>query len=108
MLAQLRSILSDANYSESAIAAALGLSDSNFGFAAAEVPLLLRRLESAGDGRLPTLIRLFVLGVAVSFDEAAQALRPLDIQTLRDLLNVADAKVQSPLRVTPYAGLVCA
>jgi hypothetical protein len=110
MLAQLRRVLADANYTEAGIGEALGQPNAEFRFPYAERPLLLRRLEQAESGTLASviLIKLFVLGCPVSRAEATQALRPLDLEQLRDLLELSDETVSSPLRLTPYAGFIFA
>ena len=108
MLAELGRVLADADFTESGINAALGLSGPDYSIAFSQVPLLEMRLRDAEPGPLTTLIRLFVLGAKVSADDAAGGLEPIQLDELGDLLDIADGAATSPLRLTPYAGFVLA
>jgi methylase of polypeptide subunit release factors len=108
-LALLRTVLADANYTESGVAAALGLPTGSLGFQSAEVPLLQRRLDACDSVTLRRLIELFLLGCPVAPDDAAAALRPLQLADLSGLLAIdRDGKIGAHLRLSPYAGFVFA
>jgi methylase of polypeptide subunit release factors len=107
-LASFRAVLDGANFTAPGIAAALGLPVENLGFRAAELPLLERRLDAGDSGRLPSLIKLFVLGCAIPIAEAAGAVHPLELAEPASLLQVTAGAVRSPLRLTPYDGFVFA
>jgi SAM-dependent methyltransferase len=74
----------------------------------ADIQFHLRRLPE-GD-RLSTLIKLFWLGVAISSDEAADALAPLPLDGLAELgvLTLVDDSVEATLEIFPTGGLLVA
>jgi hypothetical protein len=98
-IATLRAVLADAGYDSAGIKRALGTDgpferDDN-------LPLYLRALPSGG--RLPTLIRLFFLGVPVAAEKAAAALAPLSVERLEalGLLAPRDGGVGATVDLTP-------
>jgi methylase of polypeptide subunit release factors len=56
-----------------------------------------------GDDALSTLVRLFLLGLAVDPDAARQALAPLDPRNAAPLLDVRADSVRARLEIRPYA-----
>lgn len=56
-----------------------------------------------GDDALSTLVRLFLLGLAVDPDAARSALAPLDPRDAAPLLDVRANSVRAKLEVRPYA-----
>ena len=108
MLAELGRVLAEANFTEAGINAALGRPGADYSIPFSQVPLLERRLRDAAPGPLTTFIRLFVLGSEVSSREAALALQPGQLGSCGGLLHIDGGMVSSPLRLTPYAGLIFA
>src|SRR5262249_54444067 len=107
MFAQLRNVLAEANYTETGVAAALGRT-SDAGFQSPEVPLLERRLLDCDNPQLASLITLFTLGSVLSFDQAAQALKPFTPEDFPELLERREGGVKARLKLTPYEGFVFA
>ncbi len=66
---------------------------------ASDLEVHLRRL--AGGGTLPTLVKLLVLGLPVSRDEAAAAFEPLDLGRLEamNVVRVFDADVEALIEI---------
>ncbi len=85
----------------------MGISEE-FSFRRPDVPLYLRRLPA--EGKLSTLIRLFLLGVAVDLKEAAGCLKPLAVKRLEQmgLVERSALGVRSRVRILPYNGLLFA
>ena len=104
---RLRAVLEEAGYTREGVDDALstevaGSRDS------AELPLYLRLLPEGE--RLSTLVKLFLLGVAVPEAEAAVALAPLTLDSLHAIGIVAraDGEVESPVELVPTDGLIVA
>src|SRR5215472_5573982 len=102
-IAQLRSALWSAGYNAAKVADVLGADSQHLQPDPAQAILLQRQLPG---GTLSTLIRLFVLGVPVSRDEAASALAPLTLVRAHHLGVVQDSEdgraIDAAIRITPY------
>ncbi len=103
----LRVVLDAANYTDTTIREALGTHDE-FSFRKPDVPLYLRRLPK--ESKLSTLVKLFLLGVAVDSKQAAVCLEPLSVKRLEamGLLERGTRGTRSRVRITPYDGLLFA
>src|SRR5215472_14073119 len=108
MWAELGRILAHADFTESGINTALGQPGAEYSIPFVQVPLLERRLRDAEPGRLNTLIKLFVLGAEVSTADVAEAIKPIQLDALGDVVRPTGGGMRSPVRITPYAGFVFA
>ncbi|MEJ7750190.1 MAG: methyltransferase [Thermoleophilaceae bacterium] len=101
----LKAALERSNYTEGGLMVALGTAvESSPG----DAPVQSRRL---GDNAQAVLARLFLLGVAVDADRARTALEPASLDELRDagfLEDADDGLVRSPLRISPFEGVLLA
>jgi hypothetical protein len=108
-IAQLRSALWSAGYQTGKVSEVLGADRQHLQPDPAQSILLKRQLP-AGEP-LQTLIRLFILGQAVSHDGAAKALAPLSLDSAEHLGVVregAGGEVEGTVRITPYADFLFA
>jgi len=98
-VAALRAVLADAGYDSPGIKQALG-SDGPFE-RDDNLPVYLRALPP--EGRLPTLVRLFFLGVPVVAEAAESALAPLSLERLESLglLTRTEDQVNATVDLTP-------
>ncbi|HEX2191624.1 MAG TPA: methyltransferase [Acidimicrobiales bacterium] len=89
----LREVLVAADYTRTGVRAVLPAARS--GLQAQDLPLYDRQLPTGG--RLPTLVRLFLLGLPVAEEEARRALAPVGLGKLHDgfLLDVRDGTATS-------------
>jgi hypothetical protein len=101
-IAQLRSALWSAGYQTDRVSELLGAEREHLQPDPAQAILLNRQL---GGDQLSTLIRLFLLGLPVSPDEAAKALRPLTVEHAEEmnLIRAAGHELEGSVRLTPYA-----
>jgi methylase of polypeptide subunit release factors len=99
-LAELAAVLADRGYTEAGLERAFG------GLEGSAVEAL-RDVLAPEDERLGTLVELFTFGAPVGEQAAEAALAPVPLAALADegLIEQSDAKVVTPLRVTPWAGL---
>ena len=102
----LRRALHAAGFTFENVKQALG-ADDNLVTQPQQAPLIAQRL---GDRPLATLIRLFVVCVSVSEQDARKALAPLDLADAVALgvVGVGRSRVHPALRLTPTDGLVFA
>ncbi|MBI4329215.1 MAG: class I SAM-dependent methyltransferase [Chloroflexi bacterium] len=100
-------MLDAAAFSETGVRQALALEGTTT-LQPGNEPVSLRPL--AEGGQLATLIKLFLLGVAVDATEAARWLQPLELDRLEamGLLERAPKGVRSPVQLFPYRGVVLA
>lgn len=103
--APLREALERSNYTTGGLMVALGgAAESSLG----DAPVQSRRL---GDSDQAVLARLFLLGLPVDAARAATALDPASAPELLDacfLEDAGDRKVRSPIRISPYEGILLA
>lgn len=104
-IAEFRTALEAANYSEAGVKAVLGGQDDLY-FQPVDIAVAIRRLPE--DLPLSTLVKLFLLGVTVEEDEVAKSLRPM---TLQQLLGMGLAQrtpkgVRPLVRLFPYQGFI--
>jgi hypothetical protein len=99
LVAALRHALLDAGFTHTAVRELLS-ADETLTTAPHQVPFVARRL---GDGRLGTLVRLFVIGAPVSVDHASRALAPLGLQqgVNMGVLGMGRSRVHGTLRILP-------
>jgi SAM-dependent methyltransferase len=107
-IAQLRSALWSAGYQTDKVSSLLGADRQHLQPDPAQSILLKRQLPP-GEA-LSTLIRLFILGLPASRDDAAKALAPLSLDSAEHLGVVRDAGggVEGAIRITPYADFLFA
>jgi len=103
--APLREALERSRYNEGGLMVALGGAvESSPG----DAPVQSRRLS---DSDQAVLARLFLLGVTVDAERARAALEPASFDELRDagvLEEVGGAAVRSPIRISPFEGVLLA
>ncbi len=101
----LREALARSNYTTGGLMVALGgPAESSPG----DAPVQSRRL---GDKDQAVLARLFLLGLPVDSERAAGALEPAPVEELTAagfLEDAGGAQVRSPIRITPYEGVLLA
>jgi SAM-dependent methyltransferase len=104
---QLRTTIAEAGYTDEAVKRALDTEVST-SRDSLELPLYLRILPSRE--RLSTLIKLFLLGLPSSADEAAAALAPLTLQRLESLgvLRLGGGEARAELELVPVDDLLIA
>jgi SAM-dependent methyltransferase len=106
-IAQLRSALWSGGYQTGKVSDLLGADREHLQPDPAQAILLNRQL---GGDPLSTLVRLFLLGLPVTIDEAARALAPLTVDHAAEmgLVRAAEAGVEGSLRLTPYGDFLFA
>jgi SAM-dependent methyltransferase len=106
-IAQLRAVLADAGFTPAAVREALATEVST-SRESPELPLYVRLLPEGS--RLSTLIKLFLIGLTATTDEARTALAPLSLEQLErmGLIAVADDTVKGRFELTPIDDLVIA
>lgn len=107
-IAAFREVLAKAEYSSSGVKAAIKSGPDNVPLWPTNLPLALRRLRAGGT--LATLIKLFLLGVPVSFEEFSVAVAPLSIDTMTGLglVEMDAGEVKAKVRFAPSGGLLLA
>jgi hypothetical protein len=105
-IAELRGLLSGADYTASGIAHLLGLETVTL--SPAEIPVHERRLIP--DNQLSTLIGLFLLGLTVDTDQAGRVLGALPLRRLErlGLLESTVAGIRARVELFPYQSMVLA
>jgi methylase of polypeptide subunit release factors len=106
-IATLREVLDRAPYTAESIRDALGSGDEILS-RNRDIPVHLRRLRDRGG--FGALVRLFVLNLDVSIDEARAALAPLALERAATMGIIAenDGRVSPLLRLVPHDDLVIA
>jgi hypothetical protein len=106
-IARFRQALDGGGYTAGAVRDALA-SDASISRDSMEIPLYLRLLSP--DTRLSTLIRLFLLGVPASLEDATSALMPLDLVEAQEMgiVTVGTESVTATLEVVPTEQLLIA
>ncbi len=106
-MAELRQLLAAANYTVPGIQAALQTGEE-LSSRPSDIPVHLRRLPAGAP--LSTLIKLFLLQLAVPIDEARRALAPLALDRLErmGLVESSGSEVRGRVRMLPYEGLLVA
>src|SRR6266581_3667971 len=108
-IAQLRSALWSAGYQTGRVSEVLGAERQHLQPDPAQAILLKRQLPSGEP--LSTLIRLFMLGLPSSRDDAARALAPLSLdsgQHLGVISETAGGEIEGAIRITPYSDFLFA
>lgn len=105
-IAELRSLLSGADYTVSGITHLLDLDTVTL--SPADIPVHERRLIP--DNQLSTLIGLFLLGLTVDADQAGRVLGALPLRRLAQLgvLESTGAGIRAVVELFPYQGMVLA
>jgi len=100
-----KKVLSDAGYSQTALAETLGISCAH---ERQDVEVVYRRVRT--DSPYNILVRLFWLGLVVSESTLREKLAGLDVEELVGigLLNRQDGMVRSAAKLTPYHDLLLA
>ncbi|HEY7004492.1 MAG TPA: hypothetical protein VH281_09440 [Gaiellaceae bacterium] len=104
----LGSLLAAAGYTSEGLKEALGDTGRELGAAAAEIPVQLQRLT--GSSRRNSLVTLFFLGASVPREEAADALRGVDLEQLetKGVVESAEGHVRSLVRLVPQGEILVA
>ncbi len=99
-----RDVLYSANFTEAGIQDTVGIQ----GFQSVDIALLLHRTRAGRD--LDTLIRLFLLEVAVDLQAARQAMRPMALETLIEagIVQIKGDSVLATVSIRPCQGLLWA
>ena len=99
-------VLQSLSYTEIGVTAALGIDKK--AVPRTRDPIFVRR--TAGGSPLETLLRLFLLDIAVDVDAARQALQPMDLEVWvkAGLVSVQNGSARGELRFSPYRNLVLA
>src|SRR5437773_1054559 len=108
-IAQLRSALWSAGYQTGRVSEVLGAERQHLQPDPAQAILLKRQLPSGEP--LSTLIRLFILALSSSRDEAARALAPLSLDSAEHLgviRETAGGEVEGAIRITPHSDFLFA
>jgi len=102
-----RDVFARANYSDEGVRGALGSADL-LAIQELDIPPALRRTRA--ETTLPTLIRLFFLGVPVDVDAARRAVHPMSLESWAraHLLDLRDGQVVPLVKLLPYRGLLLA
>jgi SAM-dependent methyltransferase len=101
---RIRETLAGAGYDDRGVSEVLGTSLSSL--TGKKLPPLLRR--TAGGTPLETLVRLFILGVAVPAEQVGAVLGDVDWWADGGLLTVAGGEVRATVQLRCYQGLVVA
>ena len=103
-IAAFRQVLCEAGYTGEAIRETLGIA-AEVSFNRSDLPIYLRRLPE--EGRLSTLIKLFLLGAAVDGTEVARSLDPAQLEIVERLRIVESSGtgVKGTVSIIPYDGL---
>ncbi|TMD18367.1 MAG: methyltransferase [Chloroflexi bacterium] len=108
-IAQLRSALWSAGYQTGRVSEVLGAERQHLQPDPAQAILLKRQLPSGEP--LSTLIRLFILGLSSSRDEAVRAFAPLSLDSAEHLgviRETAGGEVEGAIRITPHSDFLFA
>jgi methylase of polypeptide subunit release factors len=104
---RIRDVLTKANYTEQSICKLLGIEHLGR-LREMRLPVMLRR--TAGDGPLPALVRMFVLGQPVELSAARQAIAPMSLEEWKTfgLIEVADSRASACFQLRCYRDLIFA
>src|SRR6266571_3343293 len=108
-IAQLRSALWSAGYQTGRVSEVLGAERQHLQPDPAQAILLKRQLPSGEP--LSTLIRLFILGLSSSRDEAVRAFAPLSLDSAEHLgviREIAGGEIEGAIRITPHSDFLFA
>lgn len=106
-LATLRSVLADANFTPEGVLNSIGVADSE-GIRESDILLLLHRTKNGTP--LETLIRLFLMEMAVDLPLLERAVQPMTIDQWRDmgLIETAGAQATARMKLLPFQDMLIA